>query len=192
MILWTMQPRYILDLVQTTGVYICDPERTTMPEFTKQYDWLAERMTEKVGPPPAGVRYPVWAWYKQRGKHKKPDLRSERWCYGPGNEDYVCLELDVPDELVVLSDFDIWHIVLCDSLISDTEEEDKQQDAYWNALPEAEKAIYKSKNWERVFITTPMHNDWTKRGELVQATFWELKAEYIRRVFPFRTAKGKH
>lgn len=162
-----------------------------MPEFTKQYDWLAERMTEKVGPPPAGVRYPVWAWYKQRGKHKKPDLRSERWCYGPGNEDYVCLELDVPDELVVLSDFDIWHIVLCDSLISDTEEEDKQQDAYRDSLPEAEKAIYKSKNWERVFITTPMHNDWTKRGELVQATFWELKAEYIRRIYPFRTAKGR-
>lgn len=81
-------------------------------------------MKKRIGPPPAGARYLAWAWYAQNGKHNKPDLRSERWGYGPGNEQYACIELEIPDDLALLSDFDVWHIVLNNGLISETEEED--------------------------------------------------------------------
>ena len=85
--LWTIQPLEVCHLVQQNGVYRCDPSLFSMPEFSKQYDWLAERMADKIGPPPVGVKYPVWAWYMQNGKNRKPDLRTERWSYGPGEED---------------------------------------------------------------------------------------------------------
>ena len=79
MILWTMQPVEVWQEIQETGVYRCDPARSSMPEFTDMYEWLIRQMEQRIGPPPAGVTYPVWAWYMQNGKHRKPDLRTERW-----------------------------------------------------------------------------------------------------------------
>lgn len=161
-----------------------------MPEFSDHYDWLVNRMSERIGPPPVGITYPVWAWYKQAGKRSKPDLRRERWGYGPGDEDYTCMELDVPDEEVVLSDFDLWSLVLLNALISETEE-DSSLESYYESLPEEQKEEFKRKNWEQFFDIKLIHNGWITRGEWVQATFWELKKEYIRKVVHFRTAKKK-
>ncbi len=44
----------------------------------RNYEWLISQMIKRIGPPPEGVVYPVWAWYKQNGKRKKTDLRGER------------------------------------------------------------------------------------------------------------------
>ena len=89
----------------------------------------------------------------------------------------------------MLSDFDEWHIVLCNGLVSDTEEEDVAQEAFYESLSDEEKIAYKEKNWERVFDISPLNNGWTTRGEWVQATFWELRREDVRAVRFFRTGK---
>ena len=159
--------------------------------FPRAYAWLAREMTKRVGPPPQGVDWPVWAWYMQNGKHKKPDLRSERWGYGSGDEDYCCIELEIAPERVLLSDFDNWHIVLCNGLISDTEEEDVALEAFYEQLSDEEKIACKEKNWERVLDISPRNNGWMTRGEWVQATFWELRREDVRAVRFFRTGKYK-
>ena len=106
----------------------------------------------------------------QNGKHSKPDLRTERWGYGPGGEEYVCIEFEIPDDQALLSDFDVWHIVLCNGLIAESEEEDNRQDTYYDSLTPEEQKAYKDKNWERVFDITPLNNHWIKRGSWVQAT----------------------
>lgn len=113
MILWTIQPIEIWKMIQDTGVYRCDPKLSSMPEpeFVEKYDWLIRQMKKRIGSPPQGIVYPVWAWYKQNGKHKKPDLRGERWGYGPGDEDYTCIEFEIQDDQVLLSDFDSWHLM---------------------------------------------------------------------------------
>ena len=193
MILWTMQPLHVYEMIQHTGIYRCDPARSTMMrmEFTEQYDWLVVKMAERIGPPPEGVKYPVWAWYKQNGKRHKPDLRSERWGYGRGGEAYTCLEINIPDDKVLLSDFDAWHGPLNSGLLSDTEEEDAEQETYYNSLTDEQKKVYRYKNWERIFDIDPFENDWTRRGDWVQATFWELKREQIRDVRFFTTGKSK-
>ena len=190
MILWTFQPAAIWDLLLTKGVYRCDSSQID-PDFRDAYDWLAGKMKERIGLPPKGVEYPVWAWYIQNWKHVKPDLRRERWCYGNGGKLFACIEIEVPDEDVLLSDFDNWHCVLNRYLVSETEEEDEQQDAYCGMLSEDEKRSYMEKNWERIFDITPFENDWTSRGKWVQAVFWELKKEQIRKVRFFRTVHAK-
>lgn len=193
MILWTIQPIEIWKMIQDIGVYRCDPKQSSMPEpeFVEKYEWLIRQMKKRVGPPPEGVVYPVWAWYKQNGMHKKPDLRGERWGYGPGDEDYACIEFEIPDDQVLLSDFDSWHIILNNGLFSDSEEEADRKDAYYDSLPAAEQKAYKEKNWEKVFDVTPFENDWTRRGNWVQATIWELRKDMIRNVRFFRTGKYK-
>ena len=191
MILWTIQPIVIWRMIQDTGVYQCDPKLSSMPEpeFVEKYDWLIRQMKKRIGLPPEGVVYPVWAWYKQNGMHKKPDLRGERWGYGPGDEDYTCIEFEIPDNQVLLSDFDSWHIILYNGLFSDSEAEADQKDAYYDSLPVAEQKAYKDKNWEKVFDITPFKNDWTHRGDWIQATVWKLRKDMIRDVRFFRTGK---
>ena len=160
--LWTMQTRDVWESLQRTGVYRTDTALCWMAEeLPHAYSWLAREMTKRVGPPPQGVDYPVWAWYMQNGRHKKPDLRSERWCYGPGDEDYCCIELEIAPQRVLLSDFDVWHSVLNNGLISDTEEEDAALEAFHASLADAEKTAYKEKNWERA-LTFP-HSTTTGR-----------------------------
>ena len=61
MILWTIQPVEVYELIQETGVYHCDFEKSIFTFCKKQYDWLVRRMKDKIGPPPEGVSYPVWA-----------------------------------------------------------------------------------------------------------------------------------
>lgn len=55
---------------------------------------------------------------------------------------HACIEIEIPDDEVLLSDFDEWHCVLNRFLVSDTEEEGEQQDAYYETLPNDEKRSY--------------------------------------------------
>ena len=164
-----------------TGEYICNFKKSVMKYYQDTYDWLVEQMISKIGDPPDCVKYPVWAWYKD-GKKYKPDLRNARFGYGKKGDKYACIEIEVPDEDVVLSDFDNWIVILNDGLISETEEEDEIIEKTYNSLSEEEKKIMKSENWRRVFDISPFNNGWDVRGEYIQATFWMLKKDYIRGV----------
>ena len=193
MILWTMQPTEIWHMIQETGTYRCDPNKTVMQKyvFDSKYIWLVREMEKRIGPPPAGVKYPVWAWHTLNWKHRKPDLRTERWCYGSGNEDYVCIEFEAPDEQVLLSDFDAWCIILSNCLLNESEEEADRMDAYYDSLSEEEQEVFRDENWQGVFNLMPKKNSWMIRGENIQATVWELRKDMIRDVRFFVTGKYK-
>ncbi|MBQ9034234.1 MAG: hypothetical protein IJ107_06140 [Lachnospiraceae bacterium] len=60
---------------------------------------------------------PVWAWYMWEGARKKPDLRQKRWGYGWKGERFACMEIDIPEEKLILSDYDTWSIILIDGLL---------------------------------------------------------------------------
>lgn len=191
MILWTIQPIEIWNLIQDTGTYQCDPAKCSMPEFVEAYQWLIRQMELRIGPRPDGVEYPVWAWYMQNGKHKKPDLRSERWGYGPGDEDFVCIELEIPDEQVLLSVFDDWHVVLNNWILTDSMEESDRLEVYLESLPPIVQKTFRERNWEQVLLPTPAEDAPPVDDKWVQATFWELRSDMVRDVRFFRTGKRK-
>ena len=191
MILWTIQPIKVYELIQETGVYHCDFEKSFLHDCRNQYDWLVRQMKRRIGDPPEGVSYPVWAWYMWEGIRKKPDLRRERWGNGWKGERFACMEIDVPDVKVVLSDFDSWNIILLHGRLSDSEEEDTRLEDEYNSLQEEEKKIYRDRNWERAFELSYVDNDWVHRGDSIQATFWELRKENIRKVWFFTAASPK-
>ena len=191
MVLWTIQSEEVHDLIQSTGVYHCDFEKTIMSDCQEQYDWLAREMRNRIGDPPEGVSYPVWAWYMWEGDRKKPDLRRERWGNGWKGERFACMEIDIPEDRFILSDFDSWGIILLHGLLSDSEEEDAHLENEYNSLSEENRKAYRDKNWERAFDLTFVDNDWVHRGDSIQATFWELRKEDIRRVWFFTAATPK-
>ena len=188
MILWTSQEEAVYNKLLKTGVYRCDLNLSPTKDCRKQYDWLVRQMKQRIGPPPEQVTYPVWALYQQDGKHRKPDLRRERWDIGCNGERFACLEIEIPDRDVLLSDFDAWCMLLSDFLISDTEQEGCCLEAQYEALSPSEKRRMKDKNWERVFNLSPLNNGWSRRGYDIQANFWELRLEQVRDVRFFRAA----
>ena len=204
MYLWTIQTEEVWDLIQTHGVYRCDPFKAPLiqpfddrlvgkeldPQLSSAYAWLAEQMTIRIGPAPEGVRFPVWAWYLSEAK-RKPDLRKERWTNGSGGERFACIELEIPDDQVLLSDFDNWHCVLGRWAITDSEEEAEKIHDYFDHVDLETENAFLHENWQRVFDITPSNTDWIRRGENVQATFWELKKEYVRSVRFFTAGKRK-
>ena len=99
MILWTIQPEEVYELIQRTGVYHCDYGKSGMNDWQEQYDWLVREMKERIGELPGGVSYPVWAWYMWEGARKKPDLRRERWGNGWKGERFACMEIDISETL---------------------------------------------------------------------------------------------
>lgn len=191
MVLWTIQPEEVYELIQRTGLYHCALEKSIFNDCKEQYDWLVQEMKERIGKPPEGVSYPVWAWYMWEGARKKPDLRRERWGNGWKGDRFACMEIDIPDDRVVLSDFDVWSIILLHGLIADSEEEVDRLDEEYESLPQEEKKKYREHNWKIAFDLTYVDNGWMHRGDSIQATFWELRKEDIKKVWFFISAAKK-
>lgn len=190
--LWTVQPEGLYEKLKTEKVLHCDPaqsEWVTECGFGPAYDWISKQMKVRFGPPPKGVIYPFWAWYTIDWRHQKPDLRRTEFRAYKGNQ--VCLEIEIPDNMVLLSNETSWHIVLNDAYYGDCvdKQEMEKEDAWFNNLPPKEQAFVKMKSWEKIFIVSPPYESaWECRGKYVQATFWELRLE---QVVAIRRFKGR-
>lgn len=173
--LWTIQYREAYEEMLQTGVLRANPEYITDEIFRESYNWMAEQMKKRIGDPPEGVKWPVWAWYQWEGRRKRPDMRHHgRW--SDKGAPIVLLTIDVPDNQVLLSDFDYWHSVLNDGDI---------------IFPYDENAVYskeeRQKSWENIFDYECTFSDEELPGGLsTQATMWEIKAEWVLKAEHFR------
>lgn len=173
------------------------------------YDWMVEQMSKRLYPPPEGVKYPIWAWVKQSerswsSEHPgKPDMRS--WITDKP-EKVVRLQLEIPEEDILQTDFDLWHVHLNFAYFPKSEQDSDAWDKWLEShgleyldpshledcRPEVEEAremIYKS--WKRLFNTDELENSYwgcqDAEKQCIQATFWVLKKEYIQSVEYFTT-----
>ena len=185
--LWTIQPVELYKRLQKDKIIHCDSALSEhLGEnsfgFDFAFDWLAEQMTKRIGDPPVGVQYPVWAWYALDGKNKKPDLRRTEFRHH--TEDHVCLEIEIPDVHVLLSDEETWHIILNNGYFC-AANDDAGIDAeyeWFDALPESEKYQVKLQSWDRLFDLDADYNP----ARFVQATFWELLLDQVKSVRYFK------
>jgi len=101
----------------------------------------------------------------------------------------VVIELEIPDDEVLLSDHENWHCVLNDWYLHDVNDEEgkwEENDAWFDNLPSDVKESVKRNSWEKIFDKDETDNDW----DFVQATFWELRVEQVKNVRRF-TGRGK-
>lgn len=185
--LWTIQPVEVMDIINTTGIFRCDEDKSdNFKDFHDAYLWLVKQMDARNIKHPSGVELPLWAWHTRNWEHKKPDLRNIG--YGIPGEQYVCIEFEIDDKEVLLSDYNTWHYVLNCSWFDDStnEKEFNEKHEWFDKLPPKKKAELREKSWQKIFNVEPNHTDWNKNGEYIQATFWELRKDMITNVRYFK------
>jgi len=193
MSVWTVQPESIYK--QIIAGKTVDAEPLThkgsfiydWPWGEKAYGWMKQEMEKRIGPSPASP-YPFWAWVIEDGKHKKPDMRTSMFRVKTNEPTYL-LEFRIPEDQLLLSDFDSWHFVLNDIPSYDENEELDwdESDKQFSQLPPKEQQAFKEKSWEKIFDPNDPGNDW----KYVQATFWQLKSEEFVRAWPIKYRPSK-
>lgn len=189
MIVWSIQSYEVYKQLFTKKIYTCDPSKSVnlinerqlnSHDFKNAYSWIAEQMARKIGSPPKGVKFPVWVWYKQNYAHRHPDFRSY-WEY----DEQVCLELNIPEEQLLLSDFDNWHFVLNNLYLNDAEsyEEWSEKDRWFDNLSLMDQKRVKEHSWQHIFNVDPRKGEWTQNGAYVQGCCWYLQKEQVRHVW---------
>ncbi len=187
--LWTIQPLEVVDILITKQEFICDSSKAfglIDNAFTDAYNWLVKEMEKRIGPRPTGVEYPIWAWHTRNFKRKRPDLREGG--YGKRGEEAACIEIDIPDNEVVLTDFDEWHTILNDSYSDDTYTEEDWDAAHdwFDSLSVDKQREVKEVSWQHVFNIDPYKSDFRVRGSYIQATFWKLRYNQVRETRQFK------
>lgn len=166
--LWTIQTDAAYRILQETGKLSGTRGTVIEESFLPAYDWLRKQMSQRIGPPPTPEAYPIWGWYQYEGRSGKPDMRRFRndlRAAGPAG--LWRLKLEVPDEQVLLSDFDLWHFPLNRWYLSVSEED---YDAHDTCTQEEME-----KSWELIFHLDMPANDWNSAPQkTIQGTFWEL------------------
>ncbi|MDW9481928.1 DUF3841 domain-containing protein [Sinorhizobium meliloti] len=180
------------EAMNSTGRLVGSPAHSSYPEFAFAYGWLADVMQRRIGPAPEGChsRWPVFTWALHNGLSP---LAYDREQNHAGSEDPndagFLVGFDPPEGAFLLSDFDDWHYVLNNWFLpsgGSADDSAEEGDAFEELCqrhgcspyrfdgdvdtPEVEAA--RRANWERIV-------DYPHDNGSVQATLWELKAEWV-------------
>ena len=187
--LWTIQGIEIYEQLQRDRVAYCTkPAWSDDEKFMKAYLWMADEMRQRIGEPPIKeIKYPMWAWYQHiSAKSKKPprsylDIQEGVSAY---------MEIEIPDNEVLLSDFCNWHNVLNQYPLTNWKRIDKKTDLLEKEAGKSldfddypvkiQKEIEES--WEAIFDLDRRDKEvgrTHKRNRSIQATFWMLKPENV-------------
>jgi hypothetical protein len=127
-------------------------DRVDRDWYERPYRWMMAQMAARGLD--TGGSPPFWAWHSYGAPGRRVDLRTY-YPVGP----WVRLTLNVPDELVLLSDEVDWHAVLNNWYLSASEAEYDRIEALEDAgvLQQSEKEA----SWQRIFDLTQWGDpDW--------------------------------
>lgn len=174
--LYTIQNIEILNDIVKKGYYVPSIDKVNTigcgQIFNRAYKWMIQEMENRIIPFEHHT-YPIWAWYNRKNIN---EIIEES--IFEDNIGYILIELEIPDNEVCLSDFDMWHTILnnsfCEIAANDSLYK-KYKDMKYNIPISIE---LKEKSWKRIFdIHTEMEY---YNHEYIQATFWTIKKEYIK------------
>ena len=190
---YTIQTIGFYEELLQNGVAYCNRESEWCKDCKVSYDWMAEQMRKRVGDPPIPeIKYPVWVWLQYNNK-KDPMPPMSPKEIPSGQETAVMMELDVPDDAVLLSDLDLWihplnewkicgkkECKLFDKEI-ETYEKDHGKCLHLSDLPQSmqDKIVA---TWERVFDLDwidPYQATNKRRNRSIQGTIWLLRKEWL-------------
>jgi len=195
--LWTIQAQEAYKLLRKNGVLHANEEYLWCNDGVNlkyAYNWMAAELGKKDAKPD-GINYPIWAWYQWQGKRKKRDMRESG--FSARGDHVVQLEIEIPDEKVLLSDFDVFHCVLNNQYICSSNEENEEFDKWYNSLEiKYGEGIYDAsqeeklqlvaekieESWAGVFDLTKEDDNWLygkNEHKSIQAVFWELREDQI-------------
>lgn len=148
MIVYTIQHIKVLEKIQKQGKVFADKRFICDSSFKAAYQWY---LTEaKINCPQWENDRPFWVWVK------RPNLRYWKYFKDPRRkerEELALIELEVPDSLILLSDFMFWHFVLNKIYLSYSEQDEaafdlKAKNRTYEELPPSLKQQVQT-SWRR-------------------------------------------
>ena len=191
---YTIQRVAFYEELMRDGIVYCNLESHWCQDCRVQYDWMANQMRKRIGEPPfPEIKYPVWVWLQYNSRKDPVPPMSPKDIHPEENE-AVMLELEVPDDEVLLSDLDLWLLPLNSWSISGKREDKllyKELGEYENTHgkcyqmheypPTIRQKILDS--WERVF-DLDIHDRYIatskRQNRSIQGTIWYLREEWIK------------
>ena len=187
--LWTIQGIEIYEQLVRDGVTYCTkPSFGDVEVFMYAYHWMAEQMRKRIGEPPIeGIEYPLWAWYQYDSATKNKPPRSPK---DVSESLSAYMEIEIPEDEVLLSDFNSWHAPLNQAPLNNWKR-------IWKKIDLQDKIAGRSldfleysqdlrneieESWEAVFDLDLREKGISckhKRNRSIQATFWALYPENI-------------
>lgn len=174
--LWTFQPPTVLEDLRNGCSFCCNPllseQIQDFPDFRRSYDWMVKSMEARLtaSQRPAGVSYPVWAWYVSYDAHRRPDRRFRMF---NNCREQSLIEIEVSEDRVLLSDFDDWHCVLNNFPIlpeSFYENEESNGRGPYDLVDAMTREEVET-TWESIFDV--------QGKAFIQACLWEIRPEDI-------------
>ncbi|MET7338959.1 DUF3841 domain-containing protein [Nonomuraea sp. NPDC005650] len=108
--LWTVQHRAVLESLEDAGELVGDWVRIMVGNYRACYEEMVAEMARRGLD--CGGRPPVWAWAGPDTRDNSVALTAEMLLCPQTPEEYaryVMLDLDVPDEAVLLSSYGRWN-----------------------------------------------------------------------------------
>lgn len=193
MIIWSIHNLDFFKKLERNKIIYPNKKKLTFKEFFDSYDWIANQMDKRIGGRPHFTALPFWGWYQYKdANHKRPDLRLGGHLESGAKG--VRLELDIPDDKVLLSDFDMWGAVLNKSYIpkspDDYDDFYRSLDAenlYKFSLWSKSKQKQAEKSWKKIFDLQYYCKDLypPREEKVIQATFWSISVDQIKNVTHF-------
>lgn len=189
--LWTIQRVEFLENLLEEGVAYGKRDNIEREGFIEGYQWMMDRMEQKVGKKPFEGCFPLWAWYQWKdARYRKPHLGSA--CHNQKGTKCVRLEIEKDLSEVLLSDFMLWHFPLSYrdfiGYRADTRmfnKKLKQEKLYKNKFEDWPAPIKQEvvNSWDLIFDMDFDEEHFTSSREKksIQATFWSLRPEEIRK-----------
>lgn len=170
--------------MERTGILKADGRRAERGYFAAS-QWMREQVVARLGPPPAGITYPIWAWKVWEHDRPRPDLRASRRHFPSGTLGAL-IAFTCEENQALLSDFINWHDVLSNHYLAYDEQEYLK--VYGAGQREPEPARIR-KSWERIFdLAGGAPAFWGPVKERrIQATLWCVRLDQVRSVKWFRT-----
>ena len=144
---YTVQHEDVWHKLKNKGVYYTEDNFICDESFSSSYKWLNDQAKRKIKK--WDTDRPVWLWLK------KPDLRSYRFNKDPDKpkvQNCVLIELEIPAEQVLISEFGLWHCVLNNCYMAYSDKEDLFIEKRFIKMTKAQtkKAIQDS--WKRCIV----------------------------------------
>ena len=181
-LLWTIQHEEAYREFERTGILVANEKFLFCgDELRFAYNWLSDQMRNRIGQPPEGVRYPVWAWYQWEGKRKRMDHRLSG--YAKRGTPLVQITFEVDEDSFLLSDFDEWNNVLSNQYVAN-DEADLACFYEQNSHPKQRDV---EPSWERIFNISHFMPGWDCEPEKksIQATLWKINMAQVKKVEHF-------
>lgn len=201
--LWTFQTTDVAEMLQSGHDYVCNPQLSDLlydkedPEYAKRfiqgYDFISHHLND-ISLKPDGITYPVWSWYSTYECDAEDVISEFQEGYKDNKESVVLIELEVPDNEVLLSNFANFHDVLndhtsennayflqvCNKHNCDEYEDEYGQlwcETHWKeafALMDNATEEEKRSSWDKYVI-----KDIDYDVDFIQACFWKISPEYV-------------